>query len=195
MSLLIGLVGRAGAGKDTVGRMLVTAEELNGCLDTRPFRTVSFAAPLKKICGDVFAFTNRQLHGDQKEVPDPRYQRADGTYLTPREAMQVLGTQWGRACYPHVWVELGLRHAKEQMANGLSIAITDVRFINEAKAIKEAGGQVWRVLRPEAERVPAVHTSEAEMNRPEMGALVDKYITNYGTFEELRAKVFEALET
>lgn len=191
--LLIGLAGRAGAGKDTVGGMLVAAEELNGRFDSGPWKLISFAAPIKKICGEIFNFSDRQLHGDRKNSPDPRYQRADGTFLTPREAMQRCGTELGRACYPLIWTELALRNAQALIAAGSSVAITDVRFITEAKAIRDAGGQVWRIWRPSADVVVATHISETEMNTPEFKELTTAHIYNDGSLENLRALVAKAL--
>lgn len=181
---LIGVVGRAGSGKDTIGNILL------GC-PARLFSVMSFATPIKMFCKEVFAFSHDQLWGpsEMRNTPDPRYPRADGTYLSPREALQKLGTEWGRSCYPNIWAELGVARAKEQMLRGHSIVFTDCRFINEAEAIRAADGQVWRVYRPEAEAKPALHESEREMNSPEMAALVTHAIVNDGTLEDLKSKV------
>lgn len=35
-----------------------------------------------------------------------------GGYLTPRFALQQLGTEWGRRCYPNIWVHNAIRDAK-----------------------------------------------------------------------------------
>ncbi len=34
-------------------------------------------------------------------------------YLTPRYALQLLGTEWGRHCYPHTWVDKAVRVAEQ----------------------------------------------------------------------------------
>lgn len=34
-------------------------------------------------------------------------------YLTPRHALQQLGTEFGRACYPDIWVEYTMRVAQK----------------------------------------------------------------------------------
>ena len=64
------------------------------------------------------------------------------------------------------------------------LVITDVRFDNEAMAIREAGGTVWRILREGVAQVNA-HVSEAGVRRD----LIDGDIKNYGTVDELRHTV------
>jgi len=97
-------------------------------------------------------------------------------YLTPRYALQMLGTEWGRDCYLNTWVDLTIRQARlllgldkgtepsgywyDQKRGLLSnlktnhipdfvagVIVTDVRHINEIHAIKAAGGKVVRVIR------------------------------------------------
>jgi hypothetical protein len=72
------------------------------------------------------------------------------------------------------------------------VALTDVRFINEAEAIKTAGGQIWRVERRQrclAEDA-AQHSSEAGI--PEF--LVDSVIDNTGTLDALCSRVDAAMK-
>lgn len=156
---------------------------------------------------------------------------AEPIYLTPRHALQRLGTEWGRACYRNVWIDYALRTARKllgmraeecpvpQMSmcgsmhltclhqhcglaqHGLPkayaaahVLITDVRFLNEAQAIKTAGGKVWRVARPvnyEADSSASVHGSEQEQFTVGMDALVDRTVLNIGTLEDLKGVVAE----
>ncbi len=62
-SKIVGVVGVAGAGKDTVVHLAL--QEVDG------YR-LSFAAPLKEFAGEVFGFTNRQLYGpsEARNAPD-----------------------------------------------------------------------------------------------------------------------------
>ncbi len=64
--------------------------------------------------------------------------------------------------------------------------IVDVRFVNEGKKILQRGGEIWRVFRHEADRAPATHKSETEMNTEAFEHLVSRKIFNYGTLEDLR---------
>lgn len=91
--------------------------------------------------------------------------------LTPRKLLQLLGTECGRnIIHENVWINALFADYREvsytgpsvvhDMGNGTSIAtcdlkiipqsdwiITDVRFPNEAKAITDRGGVVWKVQR------------------------------------------------
>lgn len=81
--------------------------------------------------------------------------------LSAREALQVIGTEWGRAHDSEMWVKYAVRRA--QRAH--KAVITDIRFINELEAVQQAPGTVIRVLR-DAPRSAAFnkHLSETELN-------------------------------
>ena len=199
---LVALVGHAGVGKDTVASYM-------------PARRFSFAEPLKRFCQEVFAFTDEQVFGssEHRNRPDLRYPRAcdygqchgpgdescpackgQPVYLTPRYALQTLGTEWGRNCFPDVWAVCGVRRALEYLRGPVDepiAVITDCRFVNEAKAVRDAGGEVWRIVRRNHFLPPEIlnHPSEQEQDTPEMEALISRTIVNRGTLDELRAHV------
>lgn len=195
--MIIALAGRAGSGKNTVADMLGGEQ-------------ISFAEPLKRFCQEVFAFSDAQIWGpsEERNRPDSRYplpacdwcsispaahlcKKCGGKprYLTPRHALQTLGTEWGRGCYENVWAELGVRRALASPAP--LVLITDCRFVNEARTVRAASGQVWRIVRPGAGLAGAagLHPSEAEQESPEFLALVDRTIENTGTLADLRRQV------
>lgn len=137
--IIIAFSGVAGSGKSTATDYLVKHYG---------FEVVSFADPIKRICRDVFGFSDEQLWGPSamRNAPDLRYVRDDGELLTPRYALQLLGTDWGRHCHPNIWVDMAMRNAR-----GSRIAIPDCRFINEMDAVRKAGGILWRCKRRSAE--------------------------------------------
>ena len=69
------------------------------------------------------------------------------------------------------------------------IVIDDCRFLNEAKAVSEAGGQIVRIVRPGFGEGDG-HLSETEMD----GIIVDHTIVAV-EIEELRAAVREYAKT
>jgi hypothetical protein len=110
---LIGICGRAGAGKSTAAAVLV--KEFG-------YVEVALADPMKRICKEVFDFSDEQLWGpsEKRNAPDKRYPRLEEvgvthrmkeSFLTPRYALQTLGTEWGRHCYDDVWIDHAIRVA------------------------------------------------------------------------------------
>lgn len=131
--LIVGIVGIAGSGKTLVARHMV---ERHG------FQRSRFAAPLKAMLMVGLGLTEDQVDGDAKTESIPT---AGGH--TARHLMQTLGTAWGRQMiHSDLWVHRW--RALTAASNAREIVVDDVRFPNEAAAIREAGGSIWRVVRP-----------------------------------------------
>lgn len=101
-----------------------------------------------------------------------------------RALLQRLGTEVGRNLFgENFWVDQAFRKV-----DGPTV-FTDCRFPNEAEAIKAAGGEIWRIVRPGTSPVNA-HPSETALD----GWSFDRYIMNGGTdLEALRCAVFMAV--
>ena len=208
--MIIGLCGLAGSGKDTAADSLVL----------RGFVKLAFADIMKRFCKEVFDFTDDQLWGPSasRNAPDARYPRKphgsdkNVENLTPRYALQTLGTEWGRDCFPAVWVDYAIRKAKElDGAEGVhydaklgifkcarppieGVAISDVRFWNEVEAIQKAGGKVVRIKRAGAGLGGAGGLHQSEVEQASIAdACFDAVLQNDGTLAELHDKVGELL--
>jgi hypothetical protein len=129
---IIGFSAVAGGGKDTSGDFL--AEEFG-------YVPLAFAAPLKRATLELFpGWTDAHVYGDLKDVACPVYE------VTPRWALQTLGTEYGRALiHQDHWARAGIQTAQQYER----VVFVDVRFPNEVRAIQEAGGAVIRLLRGE----------------------------------------------
>lgn len=170
--ILIGITGRARSGKDTLAAYLATRYKIE---------RYAFAWPLKAGVRSMFGLDGRHTDGDLKETP---LDILGGK--SPRQVMQTLGTEWGREhVAPNIWVDLGLATWARLQAEGKSLAITDVRFENEAEAVRNAGGTIIHVCRDDAEVVNA-HSSERGVAL-EGG---DITIENNGTLDDF----FEAIQ-
>ena len=103
--------------------------------------------------------------------------------LTPRKILQLLGTEAGRdIIHPNIWVN----SLFADYTTDSNWIITDVRFPNEAKAIKDRGGIVVRIERPGGEsHCGGAHASETALDDYDF----DIVINNDGTIEELIDKV------
>ena len=141
--MLIGIAGKAGAGKDTVADYLCGRHQ---------FIKYSLSTPIKAALCAMFGwhpavFESRKFKEAPQEILGGK---------SPRQLMQTLGTEWGRNLVDQdLWLGLAERHVKE---SGCSTVIPDIRFENEADMIRANGGQIWHVTR-DVEEV-ALHSSE-----------------------------------
>lgn len=168
--ILIGLTGKARSGKDTA------ADVLEHLYD---FRRYAFAGPLKKGLRAMLGLSIDHTDGYLKEHPIARFNDKSA-----REMLQTLGTEWGRTHVDeNLWVNLGLYEWEKQSAEDRSLVITDVRFDNEAEAIRAAGGIICHITRVTPDcppiNVPG-HASEAGVTH----LPGDIAIANVGSLDE-----------
>lgn len=85
--------------------------------------------------------------------------------VTPRCLMQLLGTEWGRELIDsEIWVRAWKGQAIRLLGEGRSVVCDDARFPNEAQAIKDLGGVMVRLLRPDGGSASyAEHASEGAL--------------------------------
>ena len=152
--MIIGICGLIGSGKDTIADYLQNIHQ---------FRRESFAHTLKDAVSSIFGWDRELLEGrtresrEWREQVDPWWTERLGMTVTPRLVLQVWGTEVARKSYhDDIWIaslENKLRKTHDD------IVISDCRFPNEIKAIKNAGGIVIRVVRgPEPVWFELAHT-------------------------------------
>ena len=158
--MFVGISGKGRSGKDTLAEMLAT--ELNkGAYP--PYVMMAFANELKLKCQEAFDLTWEQLWGDDKEKPDERYPKPDGSgFWTAREIMQEFGAFY-RTIDKEFWIKHLYKVAAEKEYT--NVIITDVRYLNEADFIINGGGYVVRVERENKDTVHnEEHPSEVELD-------------------------------
>ena len=128
MAKLIGITGKAGAGKDTAAQYFV---------NHKGFGQLAIAAPLKEAL--IALGLPEPANREDKEAKVP------GFNFTWREAAQRLGTEWGRSLDPDIWVKMTMLKVERLWAVNWDVVISDVRFDNEAEAIRAAGGKVLHI--------------------------------------------------
>ena len=68
-------------------------------------------------------------------------------YLTARYALQLLGTEWGRACHPDTWVNMAIGHARKLRAMPLTKMYCGPMGVHERSAgcnVAAAHSQITR---------------------------------------------------
>lgn len=173
----IGIVGEKNAGKDTVADQLCAKYG---------FCRIAFADPMKEMLHVGLGIPREVLYGSAavKEQIDPRFG------VTIRHMLQTLGTEWGRHhVHKQVWIVrlldeiLPHREATEGQTNWV---VSDVRQLNEAAALREAGFTLVRVVRP-ASRTGKHEDHPSETEQAQIVA--DLEIRNDGSVEDLALKV------
>lgn len=118
---------------------------------------------------------------------------------TPRLLLQLLGTDCGRnILHPNIWINALFADYKKDQSDWI---ITDVRFPNEAEAIKARGGIVVRVDRPCKEcGGMGYHKMDCNIGRIEHESeyALDSYnfdykLENDGSIRDLYKKVIEII--
>ena len=169
--IIFPISGQKRAGKDTI------SDYIKGQVMAS---RVSFADPVRDVCRAYFGWTEECLLGKHKEDVDPYWG------ISPRQAMQYLGTEVGRVGiaenYPEfksvtgdsIWIKsakknIRAKSSKEYVSNYGKIRafiIPDMRFLNEYDAMKEMENEGYKVITIGVRRdgLPSdSHASETEI--------------------------------
>jgi len=149
---LIGIHGKMGAGKDTLATVI-------HALRPRMYKSNSFARPLKEGVMAMFGWDKIHLEDRSlKESIDPFWG------FSPRKAMQLLGTEYGRkGLTDDIWIKAAEKYYQKSLETGMGVIMTDVRFENEAAWIRSKTNSILiHVIDPNAPYVDpkTLHPSE-----------------------------------
>lgn len=226
--MIIGIAGRIGSGKDTVGEIIqqltspvienyvtITKGEMTPDKGASSWQIKKFAAKLKQIASLMLGvpaekFEDQEFKktflGSEWDIKEYHSEDSHEDYtwihqMTVREFLQKLGTEGVRdGVHKNAWVNALFADYKLQPHAGMTRdliypdwIITDMRFINEMKAVKDRGGITIRVIRklPDVDytTMEAVHPSETQLDNEEF----DHIIYNNGTIDELADAVKQIL--
>lgn len=173
---LIGIHGPLESGKDTVAQIIISKFPLL-------FTQYAFAWPIKQACQIMFGFTEKDMNDRVlKERVHPRWG------ITPRKAMQLLGTEYGRNMIrKDIWIIRAQMEMEKNLEQGYGTIISDVRFENEAQLIRENGGIIIHIKRPSLDTSAEKYNHESEMGincKPE-----DIVIMNDTSLDDLHFKI------
>lgn len=195
---LVGLIGKKRVGKDTFAAVLV--EEFG-------FARVAFADPLKEMALTIdpivhvgYGWDDDGLaYGLGELVEQHGWEAVKDHYPAARRFLQRLG-DGVRQFDPEFWVRAGMAQAEDLRTESTTlyawaeneiakigpnpVVITDVRYPNEADAIREAGGLLFRITRPGVDDGDT-HASETALD----GYYADRLVENVGGRNDLE---FEA---
>lgn len=175
----VGLHGYAGAGKDSVAKIL----------GDYGYTRVAFADKLREALYALNPLVEEGYGGVEYRV---RYlvdtygwESVKRNYPEVRRLLQVIGTEVGREMIGQdVWVDAAFKGLDKDK----KYVFTDVRFENEHQAIDSRLGLLIKIERPGVE---AVNDHKSEKPLPDKW--FDAHLVNDGTLEDLHTKVREIL--
>ena len=159
--IVMGLTGKAGAGKSAVADYLV---------EQYGFTKLSFAGPLKKMLRTLDPILEGSDRGfithlsDLAHLPEAVIKTEFPEY---RRLLQVLGTDCIRALDEDFWVRAAMKQLTD--VDGRYV-FDDVRFPNEAEAVlnggaRRADAELWYIDRPGHDSGVGSHESEQHAGR------------------------------
>ncbi len=177
----LGVTGKAGSGKDTACDYLAQAFG---------YQKLAFADPLRQIVAAVDPIIGFEEVADQcipirynEALEFAGYQEAKQTYPEIRQVLQRVGTEGGRHVLGgDVWINASMRQVSKDR-----VCWSDVRFLNEARAIRRVGGKILRIVREDSglDATAGQHASETELEK----IRADYVIHNNGTPYELQVEL------
>jgi hypothetical protein len=134
--MIVGITGYKRVGKDTAAKVF----------EARGFHKYALAEPIKRACMSLFEWSSDEIE-ERKEEIDPRWG------ISPRRAMQVIGTEMFRKAMPDIvpgfsrsfWIDRMV--AEYKRVQPMNMVVPDVRFPDEAMKIYYLGGTVIKVNR------------------------------------------------
>lgn len=158
MPKIIALTGKPGSGKDTLADHLVKHHG---------FRKLSFAEPVYRGVEAMNPWivememplldVLNNLRIDYGLSPSEAWRRAKDNIPECRRWLQVYGTEGGRDIHGEdCWINVLLGRIREGAS---PVVISDLRFPNEAEALRNQGAHLYRIHRP-GHNVVNEHASE-----------------------------------
>lgn len=152
--LIIGLGHKKRVGKDTFAEMLqISLEELG-----YDVYKISFVHLMKEMAAELFGVYGLRSAYHYEVNPNHKDRLLDGIVRTPRQIWIEFGNSM-RDIYPDIWVDKLMEHIQSVQTHNrlnrrgpIAIVITDVRYPNEAAAVKTEGGTLIRIDRPDIPR-------------------------------------------
>lgn len=145
---LIGLIGKKRSGKDTFADKLVR---------DHGYTRVALADPLREAALGLNPLVGRpSIPGNLSPTHELRlvdvvealgWEKAKDTVPEVRRTLQRLGTESIRALDDRFWIRTAFQRIDALREEGKPVVVTDVRYPNEADAIREATGYLVRIVR------------------------------------------------
>ncbi|UIW13508.1 deoxynucleoside monophosphate kinase [Arthrobacter phage Lizalica] len=162
---LIGLIGKKRTGKDTFAAKLVRDHGYVRVALADPLREAALA--LDPIMGtfplNVEGIVRTREWRLSDVIEELGWEKAKDYIPEVRRTLQRLGTESIRSLDDQFWIRTAFQRIDALRAEGKPVVVTDVRYPNEADAIRDATGYLVRIVRDLPDDGDA-HASEKAMD-------------------------------
>lgn len=181
---LVGITGYATSGKDTFARSLA----LRG-----GFKVMGMSDALlemAQVLNPLLQYDDGQLFEFNRVVQALGYTEAK-KIASVREYLQRLGTEAVRGVIGEdSWTRAAERKFVALLTEGTNVAVTGIRFPNEAQMIKAFGGTIVKIIR-DGTQPSNGHSSDTELDK----LPVDMVVFNNGSVDDLGIEASKFLRT
>lgn len=176
--MLIAFGHKRRMGKDTAANFCVS--HLRATTKRKLIIKSAFADKMKEVCYDLYKWAGLRDGKFYEDNPVLKEQVIAQIGKSPRDIYIQMGTSVGRVIYIDTWLEYVLNLECDYNI------ISDVRFENEARAILDRGGKVYRIDNPREKIHNDVADTALDFFRDWTGVIV-----NDGTMQEFHTKVLK----
>lgn len=181
--MIIGLAGPIGSGKDTMANYLVNHFQAH---------RLKFADALYAMAG---AF-DTDIHPDMPHSAKNEFVLNNANLGTRRSFLEKLGTEFGRNhISDNIWilrVDHEISKLKFLLGDDVNIVISDVRFPNEAKYIRNNGGHIVH-LKPDWECARTGHESDKALPYVEGDSILPLQLGGISKGGDLLMRILEEI--
>lgn len=187
---IIGIIGHAKSGKDTFVDTVFNNEKLLAC-QAEAYGSIALAAGLKKMAM-ILGFS-------EKECYDQEYKEQINSLhgITPRKAMQDIGTIFREKFGKDIWLKCFEHTAVREFGKNSIVFVPDIRFPNEANYIRKRFSCIMvKIIRPGLDLSLPMYQHESETLIDDISLNnSDIIIKNDGTLEDFKNKCNESIDT
>jgi hypothetical protein len=180
---IIGVLGRARSGKDTISGILIQELQSKGL----NYKVVRLASPIKEAATALFGFTHEQLEGPSKEMIDPVWN------ITPRSVFQKITDTTMKEMGVQFFTKRLYQKYDASCESEKYIIIPDVRYPHDIEEIHKRGGLVIKVCRNDTNIIRhdcenSIDTLEGDVNINNSGTITDLH-------DQIRAVLIKSQST
>ena len=182
--MIIGIGHQRGVGKDVAAMFMVQEFHQQYPTIGRTIKHASFAEPLYEVCEMLYAWAGFRTANYYNQNRAEKEEVLPLLGKSPRQILIEMGMKV-REIIPSTWVDYGMNQSHE------IVIFSDMRFPNEAEAIKKAGGICVKITRP---GLPLVEDPNDPDNQLSGFDDWDYHIVNDGSMKDYEKQIASFVE-